>query len=430
MSEKDLKLKASISGAEETAAKIEQISGAEEKLRKTKTAQTDATTKASDAQGQLNASESDYAGLLAMLSPQLAMMVDGMLKAAKVAGELDLAQGGAAKTMARLTAAAAKHASVLKLIGAGGAVVLAIGLITKAMAASREEFERNTKAIKDNEDAMNELHGKEADRAKEIERIADSRRGGGFNADTARSARIAADRVKQRFGDLSDAAINQATGLLGDQNMSQDQLATAAFLIQSGRLNLDANAPTATNRRIFESSSRRNAAATDTFFSRETTQRGEAMQEAGKQASATSGATDQLREVIRRTLSPGADVDEYVKLMRQFGSASGLDAGLVAATVLSTRLNNAWDAIGANLSGDTLAVPQSEMGDTFKDAVPISGLQQANLRKLYQAIDRGYTRPSIHVTNNNQNARFIGPSAAAQRRARTNGEQIAMGLER
>ncbi|MGB2986386.1 MAG: hypothetical protein WBE26_10930 [Phycisphaerae bacterium] len=65
-------------------------------------------------------------------------------------------------------AAIRANAATLKLIGAGGAVALAIWAITRSVKAMREEFERATKAIKDQVDALTELRGQEREQRREL----------------------------------------------------------------------------------------------------------------------------------------------------------------------------------------------------------------------------------------------------------------------
>lgn len=188
MGEEKLTLKTEVTGADATAASLEKVKKAQDAVTGGSTKATaataavaqgtDAVDKATASQEKLNASESDFVGVLSRLSPALGGFADAMLKGGKIAGDLAGKQIKFGEVLNAVTTAINKNAGALKLLGAAGAVVLGITLITNALAKMREESERLTKSLDDQRDSLNELRGEQRERGQGIEDIAAQRRGG------------------------------------------------------------------------------------------------------------------------------------------------------------------------------------------------------------------------------------------------------------
>jgi len=426
MPEQDLTIKAKADGFDAAAKDVEKLTSAEDRLQgqvgKGAKTQDDAVK----SQEALNASQEDWLGILSNISPALAQFAGSLIKAAKVSGDLASRQIDLGSVLSKVTKGAAASASAIALIGSGGLVVAGIWAITKALEAQREEHNRNTEAIKAETDALNDLSNAHRDQAQAIEDIADARRGGGFDAATARSARETAQRIKSGTPGLSEGSINQAVGTLGDQGLTQEQLAQAAFLIQSGRLELSGQAPASANVEAFKGAAGRYSDATSRFFSREQAQKREDLSAAAKQATATTGASDALDQVIRDTLGPGADVERIRRIVRHVGNESGFKAGSEHGLA-----GSAYDSFLHYFTGRT-SVSGAD-GGSFFSTLNLTDTEKSDTERVLKRLDDAAKRiegGGNTTIYNQQNARFIGPSAASQRSRRTNGETAATRAER
>jgi hypothetical protein len=145
--EQDLKLKAQVEGADKAAADLGKIDAAQGKVvDKTKQA-TPATESLKDAQVELNAAEGDYISLLTQAHPQLGLMVDSMLKFAKITNEAGSAQLSLGAILNKTTTALKANAGVLKLVGAAGIAALAVWKLVEAYKGLAVEAEAANTAL-------------------------------------------------------------------------------------------------------------------------------------------------------------------------------------------------------------------------------------------------------------------------------------------
>ena len=440
-----LTVEAQAKGFDKTAAEVSKVAEAEERLEGQTTGAAKATDAASEAAQKLNASESDYVEILRQVNPALGNLADSLLKGGRVAGDLASQNINLAGAFGKATEAIKNNAGALKLIGAGGAVVLGIYAITQAVKAMREEHERATEAIKRHREALNELKQEEADQKQTIEDIADRRRRGGFGADEAQQAVQTAEAIGKQFEALKPENINQVVAMLGDLNLSREQMTQAAVLQQLGQLQLDPGMSAETMRRYFDVALRRNAEQVETFLTRERTQGqgfglgGERASEARTEAAAEGGSTLQLEKVIREALGPGAaaeDVKRMVELVGQFGTKGGLEAGIQEATGISGVLLRPLSALLEAVRGLTPVIPVEQQGDFFQRPVALTGPDLADLRKVLEAlavkvdantraVERAteeQDREEPKTVNNLQFSKHTYPDARAKRAATVNGE--------
>jgi hypothetical protein len=205
-----------------------------------------ASEKAAGSQDKLNASSEVYVSLLRRIHPALGNFVDSIIKGSKVAGDLaqeELSLGGVLGTVAE---AVKGNAAALALIGAGGAVVLAINLVASAVRKMREDFEAATKAVKALADAQTELRKGEAGEQAAIEALRDKFKAGPFSAEQARAAAATAGDISGRpeYAFLSSDAIQQAIAAVGPRverggTRSLDEIVRIVTLIETGRLAIE-----------------------------------------------------------------------------------------------------------------------------------------------------------------------------------------------
>jgi len=426
VAEQDLTIRAKAEGTEQAAADVEKISEATGRLDGSTKKQADATDAATDAQGKLNAAEEDYIGLLAEVSPALAQFADGLLKGSKVAGDFATKNIDLGKALGTATSAAKANAGSLALIGSGGAVLAGIVAINKAIKAQTELYERNTEAIKRRTAAENELKEAQREEAKSIEAVADARRGGGFDAETARAAAQQAERVGERVPDLDTGSVTTAAGIFGDKGLSDRQLAEAAFLIQSGRLTPEPTAPAAVNAQLLSEARGQGADAIETFFRREDAQEREQRSTARQQATATTGASDALDRIIEAELGAGVDVERIRELVRHVGTTGGLSEGegQIDAFGVATLPIELWRQ---RFYGTTPV--RGAGGGAFRDIERLDDVELAELKRVLRRLESTGDGGGI-VVNDNRNARFVGRDAQAQAARRINGEAVAQSAER
>ena len=175
--QQELTTKFKTEGAEQTAKAHDQLAGAQKKVVDGTKEGAGATRDAAGAQDKLNASEGDFIGLLSAVHPALGQFVDAGLKASKVAGDLATKNINLKEVMGKVTAAIKGNAKALALIGAGGAVVLALLAIAKAWSVIKEKAERATEAARRNREEVNKNKKEEEDLKTAIEKVADIVRG-------------------------------------------------------------------------------------------------------------------------------------------------------------------------------------------------------------------------------------------------------------
>lgn len=217
MQEKDLKLKVSIDGAEETAKKVDKIADAENNL-------TDALNEHTEAIRGVAEQEQHHAEVVR-----------------NVADQEERRAGGLTKLAARGIKLATAYQAIATAIRLIPGVNLLIGASAEIISIVREETRWRlalAKAIREQGRALDELQQKQSQRRVSVENIASRRREGGFeNADASRRAGALAGRVREQFEQISEADANLAAALLGDApGVTQAQVTDLAFLAKQGRL--------------------------------------------------------------------------------------------------------------------------------------------------------------------------------------------------
>lgn len=458
MGEEKLTIRAEAEGFGEAAKKIDGVSEAEDRL-KGKVQETGAASEETrKATENLTASEGDYVSLLSQINPTIGAFADGILKASKIAGDAAGQNINLAATFAKLREAIKANASALKLLGAASAVAAGIWLIVRAVEAEREARERLATAIKTQSDAMNELKGEERDRQVEIERIADTRREGGFDADTSRRVAAAAGRAKKQYGQLDEAAINEAFGLLGDTGMSQEELVNAAILQMQGRLRVEAEAPAAVRAQQARAATEHYAGQIAMFTERETQQgwgmgRGprppgptEQEQAAQQEMTSEGGSDINLRRELEKYLPPGSDIDKAIRLIRATGGDVGSkEIGFASLRPLTTAANRARGLVEFDVEApgggyETLGRDEYESLQAAlrnmersrrqgEDRVDITQFATFMSSPMETGALAGRQPVVIHNHYNQQNSRVMYPDAASQKRATRNGEMLRESVE-
>ena len=121
--EEKLTIKSEAKGFDETAKQVDKVTDSQEKLKQAVGKTAKPSRDSADAQKQVNASTSDYIGILNQINPALGGYVDASLKAIKVAGGLADQQIPIIDLVKKATTAIKANVSILKLFGAGGALV-------------------------------------------------------------------------------------------------------------------------------------------------------------------------------------------------------------------------------------------------------------------------------------------------------------------
>ena len=315
----------------------------------------------------LNIRSQDYVGLLNQIDPRLGAVAASLTRASRLAGEFGIS------------------------LGLVGLVIGGIYAVGKAVAYAAEQLEKATEATKKFEEANKSFLQQQRDVQQTIETISDKRREGGMTAEQARGARATATSIKGKFGaDLDAGAVDEAIGMLSGTGASAEDMAQAAFLSQSGYLELDAKASPESRMRALRRAQQRRRGEITGFEKRVSVQRGEAAQEAAKQAVSAGGL--ELDEAVRESLGPGTPEDDTViRGMRAFKSLGELDV--------------------FEEGGKRIAI-------------------QSDPRTQFNTEERGRIRQTfINIINHNQNQRHIGSDGRSQRGRMDNGEEKVKSFE-
>jgi hypothetical protein len=332
-----------------------------------------------------------------------------------------------------------------------------IGAITAAWAKMGAELEKVNAKIKDQQDAMNALKRAEGERKQAIEDISDARKRGGFDAATARAADEQIGRVLTRNPALDAEAAKKAAGHLGDVGLSDEEMASATFLMQTGRLQLTGKESKQRARARFDKAAGRNREAVESQFRREAKQRYDTAEEAFREKQSIGGGKTALEDLAREALGKGV-TDEQVKAaiakLEEKGGFKAIEAGLVS-------LKN----FGGQLSGGMRKVTRAPSPEEA-DAIKIGRLLDKRLREgptsslpvssksggehpiapdvptvtpdIKEAVDetKGMMRerikkgePTSINIHNEFNSKKIVPGAAYQTLVRVNGESAAREAE-
>ncbi len=401
----ELKIKATLEGGKQTADGLKDIAGAQAAVNTGNQEAAQPVKEATAAQEDLNASESDYIQLLTQISPVLGRFVDAAIKGSKVAGDLATQNINLTGAFKKAKAAITANAGALKLLTAGGAAVVGLVLISKAFTAIKKEAEEATKAINGTIEAQTRLRNEAIDRKQSIEDIADARREGGFNAGEARQASDKARLIGEANPSLQDGAVNQALAL-GGVERSVEELSKIAFLLQSGKINLDGGQRSETRDRVIERALERNAEVIDKAFAREDVQAKETRDEAKTQAKSASGG----------------NLAELIKIIEPFIKGTDLNPEDIAKII------QVLPAVDENRGKPLKGVPitsffantersrvEGELGAAGLDTSGVGAPSQVAINVARKVLNELRDKPApITIVNNNQGATLNGSDAASR----------------
>ena len=379
-----------------------------------------ATGEAADKQEEHTLRLKDFTRVLQMIDPGLASMALRLGRTAIAFGDLGQKAIDFKSVGGGLLEVLGKFGPSLALFGAGSAVVLGIGAITSAWTKMGEEVKKVTEAIKAQGEAMNEVRRKEGEDKQAIEDISDARRRGGFDADTARKAELQARRVKESTPALKEAAVQTAAGNLGDAGLSDEEMAIAAALVQMGDLRFTGKESAVRAENKFRGQAEAKQQKVKRFFERERKQRLETAEQAAREMRTQEGSDLAIEDIAKRALgtgTPDAELKEAIEQAKKSESVEGLEKSLVTETA------------------------QFSKGDRFLGTIkerraptPTEAQAMKVLQALHDQRTRAEGATTIHYYDNRSNvennAKNIVPGAAAQQRARVNGESAVRQLER
>jgi len=312
-----LEVEAVAKGFDEAAKAHDKVSEAQQKLKEGAKGTAKATAAASDAQAKLQSGQEDWLHILRQVHPSLGMLGEALVKGSKVAGDLASRNIDLTETFKSLTGAVKRNAAALALLGAGGAVVLAIGAISGAVARMRREFEEATSAVRDQIDALNELERGRAERVEELERLSARRREGPLDAEQAGRAGEIAERLEQRIGET--AAVRRAV-LLAGADASEQMLERLAIVLAQFPEDIDferlIRAPLEVRQGRIEAILQHRSQEVDTILAREAQQRAAMAAKAAQQARTPGGPTFDLAGFIRAMPGKGFIEHDAERLAR------------------------------------------------------------------------------------------------------------------
>jgi len=438
MADQDLRLTATAAGFDQAANEVKKVTDAEKQLGDLINQTADKTKLSGDSFRELQS-------ILNNIHPRLGSLAAGFSKALDLAGEFGQSNVKLGGILGSVTQAIKANASALLLVGAGGAVVFGINSIISSIQRMGEESKKATEELKRQREALDEIFRGRAERQQTIESISDTRRSGGLSAESAARAAKSAESVSGQFRALDPEAVNIAAGHFGDAGLTNEQLAEAAFLIQTGRLKLDAGSSQRVNLRQLSRSANRFRPQSTDFFARETGQgQGTGTGGAGTVAAKTA-AIEEIRSKEPGTLS----IEDFIRNLPG-GLVEGHDPKKLAEIVKGVADNrgltlpaihypqNISNAVVDKFKGHSRGFAEFEVQSVLLEREGIEAnpsevriaefiLQQ--LQKLGVFPGENFVGPPApsgaagNVTNHfyQQNMRITAPGAAARRAAVTNG---------
>jgi hypothetical protein len=380
-------------------APIDALAGAEEKLHVSTIALTTVMTR---------------------IHPVLGAMTSTMLNSIRVIGQLASTTISLRSVMDTAAGAIRRNAAALKLIGAGGLVVAAINAIVAAVRSHREQLERLNAELRRNNDLLAEQTVKSREAAQAYTDAANARRKfEGVSADQAAQGADQAAQVAKRFGlERFEGKFRDIGAQTAGLGLTQEELVRLQLGAAGGAdVSIDPNlSPEAARRRV------------ERLLGSEDVQR--------REATTRQQAADQQRrdaDVARRELVSTGSTET---LARQIAATTGMD--MDAARELAEKASQ----IGATSSKQLADQQQGYRGDILAYLDPtqsrFSGgdgetvtLTKTQVAQLSAALDRLNATMSTNtgppVVQNN--GRYYGSDAAAQRRRSVNGQSRGRGIE-
>ncbi len=135
----------------------------------------------------------------------------------------------------------------------------AIGTLTASAMATRAEERRILEVMRDQQEALNNWKRAKKLRQQHIEGLSDRRAEGRFTADQSREGLRLAERISEKFPTLDDWAVDEAVAFLFGTGATKDEIAHAAYLVHTDRLEFDPQVSAERRaRRVLEPAVKRN----------------------------------------------------------------------------------------------------------------------------------------------------------------------------
>jgi len=327
-----LEVEAVATGFDKAAKDHDKVGDAQQRLQEGAKKTTKATEAAGDAQKKLSASESDWIEILRSVNPAFGALADTLVKGSRVAGDMASRNIDLTATFKSLTGAVKNNAGALALIGAGGAVVLAISAISRAVAAMRQEFEEATQAVRDQINALNELEKGRAERIEELERLSVKLYEGPYSDEQASRAGEVAERLESRGA--KPGAARRAV-LLAGADASVQLLERLAILLDQYPEDIEyeklARAPLEVRQSRIETLLQRRQQDLDTIVTREAQQRAKMAAKAEQQARTPGGPTLDIAGIIRTMPGrgfEGLDPERIARVVKGLQATEGREVSL------------------------------------------------------------------------------------------------------
>lgn len=349
--------------------------------------------------------------------------------------------GPIAKGAIKLTLAIKAVAKALGLMPAVSSVIATSTAVVRTILNEVKAREKLAVAIRKQADALGELEAKQRTLQDSIERIAASRRDGGFATPAAaRLAQTRAGNAQKRFTQLEDSDVIQVYGLFGDLGLTSEELVDLSLLQYSNQLDID---PNQSNEDLLIRARRQIARKTEQLnklkevktlqgkglgdVNFRTHQPTEREQKAMSQLGTVGGPKDVLREVLAERINDASfPLDEFINAIDSYGNVG--DIRRASVQTLADKLSNVPTA-------QLRLNDQPGYGSMFLESLGIHPTATFNVRDLKVGVDalQGLGQPTQPVVNNTynlQNSTFVGPYATSRFNKVTNGESIATDGER
>ncbi len=323
--ERKLTTQVEVTGAEAAAEKFGKVAAAEEKVVAGQAGTAAGAEAATEATGKLNASTEDLVTLLAGVSPALGAFADTLVKGSKVAGDLATQNINLAGSHKKAAAFAREHGNTLKLLAAGGAVVLGITAIVNAVQTLKESHAAAEAAAKKQTDVLNEQIAAVRELEKGYQAAANARKlHDAIGVDETTKGTAQSRRIAKRYG--IDAGLAATVGgELAGTDIDAETQASYTMLREAGQVEgLDATMPSGVRATMVQQAVSQNAEWVAQDRKRREEQRRRFEQDVSHQSRlGAGGRTDALERFVREQIP---DVDDeragqLAELIQKFGGS-------------------------------------------------------------------------------------------------------------
>ncbi len=360
-------------------------------------------------QQQFNTKTQDLVGILNRINPRLGEMALGLIRLARVSGDVAASEINLKDVLGSVTDAVKQNVEAIALIGAGGAAIAAINGIFSAMAEGKRITDEVTASIREQAKALNELEKRGQDQASTIEKIAAKRKEGGLTAESSAAALQQAQRIKSKSGDLGEDFINTAVGNFTGTGASDEEIQRAAFALEQDRITIDPKASKERRLERLRRDLRKNETrrAVDIALATEQTQAGEVAggAKAIKELKSGDGSTFHTEEFTRQLPGPLgklpesqiAKVAEIAKKLPDIeGKGANFEDRLSISFLSSEQEASQLRGAGRSTEAHDLLIAQRRLADEgVKDATPELIREAQSLRRILERIEKNTGEPTI-----------------------------------